>query len=74
MTISGKARFLRRATSIMLPHLVMIRTVIVTPTRVLSGPLQQEPSNSVTRKYSRSLDAIIRVNFTDEEDRLHVSV
>lgn len=70
----GKAGFLRRTQSLALPHLVMIRTVLVTPTRALCGPLQQEPSNSVTRKYKDRLDGIIRVNFIDEEDRLFVSL
>jgi RNA-dependent RNA polymerase len=51
----------------------MIRTVQVTPTRVLISPPQQEASNSVTRRYQDQLDAIIRVQFTDEENRLHVS-
>lgn len=54
-------------------HLVMIRTAIVTPTRVLIGPPQQESSNSVTRRYADKLDAVLRVVFTDEEDRLFVS-
>jgi RNA-dependent RNA polymerase len=36
------------------------------------GPPQQEPSNSVTRRYADRLDGIIRVMFTDEEDRLFV--
>lgn len=54
------------------PHLVMIRTVLVTPTRVLIGPKQQEPSNSVTRRYADRLDGIIRVQFADEEDQLWV--
>lgn len=72
--LPAKAAFLRRSEAIVLPHLVMIRTVIVTPTRVLSGPLQQEPSNSVTRRYQDRIDGIIRVCFTDEEDRLHVGL
>lgn len=50
----------------------MIRTVTVTPTRVLVGPPQPETSNSVTRRYSDQLDAIIRVHFTDEGERLHI--
>lgn len=51
----------------------MIRTVLVTPTRVLVSPPQQEPSNSVTRRYHDKLDGIIRVQFADEEDKLFVS-
>ena len=54
-------------------HLVLIRTVLVTPTRILVGPPMQEPSNSVTRRYADKLDGIIRVQFTDEEDQLFVS-
>lgn len=54
-------------------HLVMIRSVLITPTRVLVGPKMQEPSNSVTRRYIDQLDGIIRVQFADEEDQLHVS-
>jgi RNA-dependent RNA polymerase len=50
----------------------MIRNVLVTPTRILIGPPQQEPSNSVTRRYADKLDGIARVTFTDEEDRLFV--
>lgn len=50
----------------------MIRSVMITPTRVLIGPPQQEPSNSVTRRYADKLEGIIRVSFTDEEDRLFV--
>ena len=56
-----------------LGHLVMIRTVLVTPTRVLIGAPQREPSNSVTRRYADKLDGIIRVQFADEEDKLQVS-
>lgn len=56
-----------------LEHLVRIRSVQVTPTRVLVGPPQQETSNSVTREYADKLDALIRVQFVDERDRLHVS-
>lgn len=70
---SGKARFLRHVPPKCLDHLVMIRTVLVTPTRILIGPPQQEPSNSVTRRYSDKLDGIIRVQFADEEDALFVS-
>ncbi|ODN90833.1 RNA-dependent RNA polymerase 1 [Cryptococcus wingfieldii CBS 7118] len=66
------AAFLRRRPPCIQPHLVLIRTVLVTPTRVLVGPPQYEPSNSVTRRYSDKLDGIIRVQFTDEEDRLYV--
>ena len=52
----------------------MIRTILVTPTRLLVGPLQQESSNSVTRRYNDKLDGIIRVQFADEEDKLFVSL
>jgi RNA-dependent RNA polymerase len=51
----------------------MIRNVLVTPTRVLIGAPQQEPSNSVTRRYADKLEGIARVTFTDEEDNLYVS-
>lgn len=51
----------------------MIRTVQVTPTRVLVGPPQPETSNSVTRRYADKLDAIIRVQFVDEGERLYVN-
>ena len=51
----------------------MIRTVLVTPTRLLIGAPQQEPSNSVTRRYMDKIDGIVRVQFTDEEDRIFVS-
>lgn len=51
----------------------MIRTILVTPTRMLIGPPAQEPSNSVTRRYADRLDGVIRVQFADEEDRLFVS-
>jgi RNA-dependent RNA polymerase len=51
----------------------MIRNVLVTPTRLLIGPPQPEPSNSVTRRYGKQLEGIARVTFTDEEDRLFVS-
>ncbi len=68
----GKAAYLRRTPHSVLAHLVMIRAVLVTPTRILIGPPQQEPSNSVTRRYNDKLDGIIRVQFADEEDRLYV--
>ncbi|GFZ50894.1 hypothetical protein JCM24511_08652 [Saitozyma sp. JCM 24511] len=71
--VRGKARFLRHVPPKCLDHLVMIRTVLVTPTRILIGPPQQEPSNSVTRRYSDKLDGIIRVQFADEEDALFVA-
>lgn len=51
----------------------MIRTVQITPTRVLVAPPMPETSNSVTRRYKDKLDAIIRVQFRDEGVRLHVS-
>ena len=57
-----------------MPHLVLIRTILVTPTRVLIGAAQAEPSNSVTRRYSDKLDGIIRVQFSDEEEKLYVSL
>jgi hypothetical protein len=69
-----KARYLQSHPPLALEHLVMIRTVQITPTRVLVGPPQQEASNSVTRRYQDQLDAIIRIQFTDEEDRLFVSL
>jgi RNA-dependent RNA polymerase len=53
-------------------HVVMIRTIQVTPTRLLIGPPQQEASNTVTRKYSDNLDDIIRVQFVDEGERIHI--
>ena len=56
-----------------MPHLVMVRTVLVTPTRLVISPPQQEPSNSVTRRYKDKIDAVIRVQFADEEDKLFVS-
>ncbi|AFR96691.2 RNA-dependent RNA polymerase 1 [Cryptococcus neoformans C23] len=67
------AAFLRRRPPYIQPHLVLIRTVLVTPTRLLIGPPQYEPSNSVTRRYHDKLDGIIRVQFTDEEDRLFIA-
>ncbi|KAL1413347.1 hypothetical protein Q8F55_001106 [Vanrija albida] len=71
--VQGRASILRRGP---LPkrtdHLVMIRTVQITPTRVLVAPPMPETSNSVTRKYNDRLDAIIRVQFRDEGDRLQV--
>ena len=67
-----KSAWLRHMPTPELGHLVMIRTVQVTPTRVLIGPPQPEPSNSVTRRYGDRLDGLIRVQFSDEEDRLHV--
>jgi hypothetical protein len=73
---SGRARFLRTSNKkepVRLAHLVMIRNVLVTPTRLLIGPPQPEPSNSVTRRYGKQLEGIARVTFTDEEDRLFVS-
>lgn len=73
LTNIGKARYLRHVPPPQLAHLVMIRSVLITPTRVLIGPPQQEPSNSVTRKYADKLDGIVRVSFADEEDRLFVS-
>lgn len=51
----------------------MVRTILVTPTRLVISPPQQEPSNSVTRKYADKIDSIIRVQFADEEDKLFVS-
>ncbi|WVQ80184.1 hypothetical protein IAT38_002289 [Cryptococcus sp. DSM 104549] len=67
------ASFLRRKAPYSQAHLALIRTVLITPTRLLIGPPQQEPSNSVTRKYSDKLDGIIRVQFTDEEDRMFIA-
>lgn len=45
----------------------------MTPTRLVISPPQQEPSNSVTRRYAERIDSIIRVVFADEEDKLFVS-
>jgi len=68
----GKASYLRHIEPPKFSHLVIVRTVLVTPTRLLVSPPQQEPSNTVTRRYANRLDGIIRVIFSDEEDRLHV--
>ncbi|WVR09516.1 hypothetical protein IAU60_006584 [Kwoniella sp. DSM 27419] len=73
VVVRQTAKCLRRKPPPNLDHLVLIRTVLVTPTRVLVGPRQHEPSNSVTRRYADRLDGIIRVQFTDEEDRLHIA-
>ncbi|OCF31540.1 RNA-dependent RNA polymerase 1 [Kwoniella heveanensis BCC8398] len=70
VVVQKTASFLRRKEPPKLSHLVLIRTVLVTPTRVLVGPPQQEPQNSVTRKYKDRIDAVIRVQFADEEDKL----
>ncbi|WVF67576.1 hypothetical protein IAT40_002334 [Kwoniella sp. CBS 6097] len=70
VVVQKTASYLRRKEIPKLSHLVLIRTVLVTPTRVLVGPPQQEPQNSVTRKYKDRIDAIVRVQFADEEDRL----
>ncbi|ORX38450.1 RNA dependent RNA polymerase-domain-containing protein [Kockovaella imperatae] len=70
--VQRRAQFLRRTNLTVLSHLVMIRTVLVTPTSVLVGAPQQEPSNSVTRRYADRLDGIIRVQFADEEDKLQI--
>ncbi|WVN86300.1 uncharacterized protein L203_101463 [Cryptococcus depauperatus CBS 7841] len=67
------AAFLRRKPPYIQPHLVLIRTVLVTPSRLLIGPPQYEPSNSVTRRYHDKLNGIVRVQFTDEEDRLFIA-
>ncbi|BEJ14161.1 hypothetical protein CspHIS471_0313350 [Cutaneotrichosporon sp. HIS471] len=53
-------------------HVAWIRTIQITPTRMLIGPPQQEASNTVTRKYADHLDDIIRVQFADEGDRIHI--
>ncbi|BEI83326.1 hypothetical protein CcaverHIS002_0311940 [Cutaneotrichosporon cavernicola] len=53
-------------------HVALIRTIQITPTRMLIGPPQQEASNTVTRKYADHLDDIIRVQFADEGDRIHI--
>ncbi|WVW85521.1 hypothetical protein I302_107559 [Kwoniella bestiolae CBS 10118] len=72
VVVEKTATYLRKKERPNLSHLVLIRTVQVTPTRVLIGPPQQESSNSVTREYADRLDGIIRVQFTDEEDKLYV--
>lgn len=73
-TVRKRARSLKHVPDVReLEHVVMIRTVQVTPTRLLIGPPQQEASNTVTRRYNSNLDDIIRVQFVDEGDRLHVS-
>ncbi|WRT68501.1 uncharacterized protein IL334_005477 [Kwoniella shivajii] len=73
IVVRGIANYLRKGPASSFSHLVLIRTVLVTPTRLLVGPPQQEPSNSVTRRYADRLHGIIRVQFTDEEDRLFVA-
>ncbi|RSH88373.1 uncharacterized protein EHS24_000913 [Apiotrichum porosum] len=70
--IPFRANNMRLGNMRMLDHVVRIRTVQVTPTRILVGPPQEETSNSVTRRYHDKLDAIIRVQFVDEGDRLHI--
>ncbi|WWC63397.1 uncharacterized protein I303_105997 [Kwoniella dejecticola CBS 10117] len=72
VVVKKTASYLRRKERPILDHLVLIRTIQVTPTRLLIGPPQEEPSNSVTRQYAKKLDGIIRVQFTDEEDKLYV--
>nr|XP_019011562.1 RNA-dependent RNA polymerase 1 [Kwoniella pini CBS 10737]OCF50343.1 RNA-dependent RNA polymerase 1 [Kwoniella pini CBS 10737] len=72
VVVRKTASFLRQKKREISDHLVLVRTIQVTPTRLLIGPPQAEPSNSVTRKYADSIDGIIRVQFTDEEDKLYV--
>jgi RNA-dependent RNA polymerase len=69
---TGKAAYLRHIEPPNFSHLVIIRTVLVTPTRLLISPPQQEASNSVTRRYADKLNGIVRVCFSDEEDTLYV--
>lgn len=72
-TVRQRSKLLQHVPEVrQVDHVVMIRTVQVTPTRLLIGPPQQEASNTVTRRYSDNLDDIIRVQFVDEGDRIHV--
>ncbi|RXK35060.1 hypothetical protein M231_07680 [Tremella mesenterica] len=70
--VKARARYLSEEMTTPLSHLVLIRTVQVTPTRLLIGAPTPEPSNSVTRRYAGKIDSIIRVQFSDEEDRIFV--
>ncbi|EIW68226.1 hypothetical protein TREMEDRAFT_74213 [Tremella mesenterica DSM 1558] len=70
--VRARARYLSEEMTTPLSHLVLIRTVQVTPTRLLIGAPTPEPSNSVTRRYAGKIDSIIRVQFSDEEDRIFV--
>lgn len=68
-----KARYIHRSKKNALPtHVIMIRRVTVTPTRILLFPPERETSNSVLRQFSNT-DNFIHVSFADEDNRLKVS-
>lgn len=55
------------------PHIVRIRRVYVTPSRILMFPPEPETGNSVLRAF-KNADCFLRVTMTDEDDRLQVSL
>lgn len=55
------------------PHIVRIRRVYVTPSRILMFPPEPETGNSVLRAF-KNADCFLRVTMTDEDDRLQVGV
>lgn len=55
------------------PHCILVRKCLVTPTRCLLQPPQQETSNSMLRAYSLYHDRFLRVQFVDEDDGLPIT-
>ncbi|KAK4684115.1 RNA-dependent RNA polymerase, partial [Tremellales sp. Uapishka_1] len=54
-------------------HQVWVHRCQVTPTRVLLFPPEQETSNDVIRKHGLHVDRFLRVQFTDEDDRIQIN-
>lgn len=53
------------------PHIVRIRRVYVTPSKILMFPPEPETGNSVLRAF-KNAECFIRVTMTDEDDRIQV--
>lgn len=53
-------------------HLCKVYRCVITPTRILLFPSEQEVSNTILRKYRSQTERFLRVSFTDEEDRIKV--
>ena len=49
-------------------HAVLVRRALVTPTRLLLCPPEQETSNYVLRNHPNHIDRFLRVQFADESE------
>lgn len=71
--VNIRAKQLRSKVTKVEAHQVWIYRCMVTPTRILLFPAEQETSNDVLRRHRLHVDRFLRVQFTDEDDRIQIN-